>query len=149
MAIRFYTNRRGPSFNPFSLIVGFLFLFLFMVGLFYLAKGLFWLLSWLTPAMIIATLIIRYQVWVDYGKMLWRNIKESPVTGILLTIVSILAFPFLTAFLLIKAILYNKVDNIEEEMERRKHGEWAEFEELDSTLNERIEIEEGKEYREL
>jgi hypothetical protein len=72
---------------------------LFLIALYYIAKGVFWLLTWLSPVLLVATLVIDYQVVVDYLKMLWNMILRTPIMGILAAILSVLGFPIVVVFL--------------------------------------------------
>jgi hypothetical protein len=79
----------------YSLIAG----ILLFIALFYIAKGVFWVLTWLSPVLLIATLVLDYKVVTDYLLMLWNMILRSPISGILFTAISFVAFPITALYL--------------------------------------------------
>lgn len=111
--------------------VGILVMAAVFLGLFFLAKGLFYILSWVAPILLIATAVIRYQVFVDYGKALYKLLTHQPLFGIVAVILSILGLPFLSVALFGKALLDRKIIKFKEERERSIHGELIEYEEMD------------------
>lgn len=72
---------------------------LFLIALYYIAKGVFWVLTWVSPVLLIATLVIDYQVVLDYLKMLWNMILRTPIMGILAAALSVFGFPVVILFL--------------------------------------------------
>lgn len=72
---------------------------LFLIALYYIAKGVFWVLTWVSPVLLIATLVIDHRVVLDYLKMLWNMIIRNPIMGILSAALSILGFPVVMLFL--------------------------------------------------
>lgn len=107
------TNRRSSGgWGPLNSVTSILFIILFFVALFYLARGVFWLLSWAAPVFIILTLIIDYKVVVNYGKMIARQFKSNWVLGLALVLLTVLGFPFVSAFLFGKAALTKKISSM-------------------------------------
>jgi hypothetical protein len=91
-------SNTGFSFKSsglYGLIVG----VITLIALFYAAKGVFWVLKWVSPVLLIATLVLDYQVVVDYLKMLWNMILRSPITGVLFSAISFFAFPVTILYL--------------------------------------------------
>jgi len=123
----FSENSNGSRVNP---IIGLLGVGLFFIALYYLAKTAFFILSFVAPVLFILTLFINYNVVLDYGKMLIKWTKQSPVIGIVAIVLSFVAFPFVAAFLFGKAMLMRKVKSIKEDMEERKEGTFTEYEDL-------------------
>lgn len=136
--------RSGGS--PFGGILSLVLLVLFFVGMYYLVTGFFKLLYWLTPVIVIATLVINYRVYIDHAKWLWETLKQRPVLGVLGILFSVFAFPVLAAWLLMKALAKRKIDKMREEMggaadpfsgfgtsaNRREEG-FTDYEEVDDT----------------
>jgi hypothetical protein len=118
--------------NPFGLIIGLLIGILIMIGLFRLANFLFQILYYLSPVLLVATLIIDHKVVVNYVKWVVKLVKRNLLAGLAIILVSVLGFPVLTAFLLSKALFKKKVKSATEAWERETKGEFIEFEELDS-----------------
>lgn len=111
-----------------SLIVG----VLILVGIFFLfawiAKGVFELLAYLAPVMLIATAIIRYQVIVQFVKWIWNTLRKEPLMGILYILLTVVGFPIVLAYLLFKAIASRKLEKIKNEFERREEVKYTEYE---------------------
>jgi hypothetical protein len=95
------------SNNSFSFkgggLYGLIATILLFIAVYYIAKGVFWVLYWVSPLMLIATVVLDYQVVINYLKMLWGMILRSPITGILASIISFFAFPIVILFLLGRA----------------------------------------------
>ncbi len=115
------------KFNP---IVGLLMGVLFMVGLFWLAKGIFTILSWAFPVMIIATAIINYRVILGFGKWVLNALKINPMIGIVIVLFSFLAYPLVGMFLLFKA-LASRGSGREQVIAEEVQGEYINYEEVE------------------
>lgn len=109
-------------------IVGLLFFILVLIALFYLAKGIFTLLYWASPLLIIGALLINYQTVTGFLKFLWNLIRRNPLGGILLTILAAVAFPVTFGFLFVKAIFDRKVRKVQSEMRKHREGELIDYE---------------------
>ena len=72
---------------------------LVMIGLFYIAKGIFTLLYWVSPVLLIATLLLDYRVVVRYFKMLWSLLLRNPLLGVLTALLTFFAYPVVIFFL--------------------------------------------------
>lgn len=117
--------------NPFSSIFGIIFIVLFLLGLYFIARFVFTILYYLSPILLIATLILDYRVVVGYIQWLAGLTKQNPLMGIGAIALSVLGFPVLAAFLLGKALLKKRVKQAEAEARKAREGEFVEFEELD------------------
>ena len=119
----------GRQINP---LVGILFTILFLVGLFMLARAIFRILYFLSPLILIATLVIDYKVVLGYIQTLINLTKRNAIVGIGAILLTVFGFPVVAAFLLGKALFNRKVRQIEKERKVQKEGELVDFEELDS-----------------
>lgn len=70
-----------------------------LIALYYVAKGAFWVLTWVAPILLIITLVLDYSVVTDYFKMLWNMILRNPIMGILASVLTFFAFPVVIFFL--------------------------------------------------
>jgi len=118
----------GRSSGAGSLILG----VLILIGAFFLfawiAKGVFQLLAYLAPIMLIATAIIRYQVIVQFAKWIWATLKREPLMGVLYVLLAVVGFPIVSAYLLFKALASRKMEKIKNEYERREEVKYTEYE---------------------
>ncbi|HMQ49841.1 MAG TPA: hypothetical protein PKA00_20430 [Saprospiraceae bacterium] len=105
---------------------------LFLVGLYYIARFIFTILLYLSPLLLIAALVIDRKVVLDYIKWLVGLFKSSPATGMITALLSIVGFPLVSAYLLIKALLKKRIRQVAEEVRSTREGEFIEYEELDS-----------------
>lgn len=122
----FFQNK-GSKVSPLLALAGFIAI---MVALFYLAKGVFWVLSFVAPILFIATLFINRQVVFDYGKTLIKLVKTNPFVGIVGIVLSFVAFPLVSAFLFGKAMLLKKVGSMRDGMRQKEDEEFTEYEEV-------------------
>ncbi len=102
-----------------------------MVLLFYVAKGVFWILSFVAPILFLITLVINRHVVFDYARSLMRLTKSSPFMGIAAIVLSFVAFPLVSAFLFGKALLMKKVDSLKENLKKEEEAEFTEYEEIE------------------
>ena len=124
--------KRKIDVNPFNSISTIIMIVVFLFALIYLVKGIFWILSFVAPLLLIATLIIDREVIFSYGRMILNLLKRNPLMGIGAAILTFLAFPVVAAFLFSKALFKRKINQIQEEMTTKREGEFADFEEMDS-----------------
>ena len=76
-----------------------------LLGVYYLLKGVYWILGILAPVLLIATLIVDYTVVTGYLKFLWNSLKSQPLLGITFIVLSVVLAPFLAGFLFAKAFI--------------------------------------------
>ena len=133
-----YNNPMGR--NPLGPIFSILLFVLFFVALFFLARVVFEILSYAAPVMLIAALIIDYKVVTGYLQWIGGLFRRNVLYGIGATLLSILGFPVVSAFLLGKALFKRKVKQVRNDMEERRQGEFVEYEELESDIPEVLEL---------
>lgn len=108
----------GSNNNPLGFLGPLLILALFFAAIFFIAKGLFWLLARVGPVLLLITLIIDYKVVVNYLKYLWRMLKERTIVGLLLVLITVVGFPFICAYLFFKALGKRSLKRMQNEEER-------------------------------
>lgn len=119
------------GFNiKFNGIIGFAFMVLIFVGLFFIAKGVFTVLAWIAPVLIILALLINYRTVLNYLKFMLGLLQRNPVGGIIGILLSFFGFPILAGVLFGKSILDRKVKKLNEAYQAEKDGEFVEFEEI-------------------
>ncbi len=114
----------------FNGIIGFAFMVLLFVGLFFIAKGVFTVLAWVAPVLIILALLINYRTVLNYLKFMLGLLQRNPVGGIIGILLSFFGFPILAGVLFGKSILDRKVKKLNEAYQAEKDGEFVEFEEI-------------------
>jgi len=134
------TYRRKVDVNPFNSITSILFLVLIFVALYWLATGIFKILSVAAPFMLIAALVINHNVVLNYGKWLWNLLLKKPLLGIGGILLTVFGFPIISGFLLGKALLYRKVKKMKQEYDKQQNGDFIEYEEVDEEPQIRLEL---------
>lgn len=127
---------RKIDVNPFNSIASILFLVLIFVGLFFVAKGVFWILSWLAPVFLILTLIIDYKVVVSYGTWLVNLLKKNILMGLGAVLLTVFGFPVVSGFLFGKAIISKKIKEKLGQFEQptQKKEEFVSYEEVEDDI---------------
>ncbi|MEM1122388.1 MAG: hypothetical protein AAGJ18_18220 [Bacteroidota bacterium] len=131
------TNRQfsaQTSGGGFNIIPALIFGVLFLVGLFYLARFVFNILYYLSPVLLIITLIIDHKVVINYGKWILQVMGRNPIFGVALTLMTIVAFPVVSLFLFGKAMVKKKVKEMAAQfgqpVQEEAYTEYTEYEEV-------------------
>jgi hypothetical protein len=126
------------DFNPLNSIWNILVVVAVLVGIYYIANGIFTILAYIAPALLIGALVINYKVVTGYGLWLFDLVRQNPLLGILGIVLSVIAFPVVAGFLFAKALLGRKVKKLQEEADKRMQGEYVEYEEVEDDIVEDI-----------
>lgn len=132
-------RQQQPTSNPLRSVMGIVFLVLAVMAIFWIAKGIFTILSWLTPVLLIATLIIDHKVIINYGKWIGKLLKQNPVYGIGAILLSFFGAPVVATFLFGKAMLKRKVRQMQTAVEEKQKGKYTDYNEVEE--EEEIEFE--------
>lgn len=121
--------------SPFSGIGCFIFSILGLVALWFILKGLYKVLYWAAPALIVLALIVNWRAVVSTFKNWFRTMETNPIGGLLSAALAVLLFPFFSLYLFVKALGYNKIEQMRREFGQQQEAEeeFAEFEEIEST----------------
>ena len=122
--------QRRPSQFQFQLngLVGLVMIIGFFIALFFIAKGIFTVLSWAAPVLLIAALALNYQTVLGFLRYLWDLLRRSPLMGILAVILTIVGFPIVSGYLFGKAVLDRRIRQYQGEVKRRREGELIDYE---------------------
>ncbi|TAK34566.1 MAG: hypothetical protein EPO28_15860 [Saprospiraceae bacterium] len=112
-------------------IAGLLLMVLFFIGIFFVLRGLFWVLSWVAPVLLIAAFIIDRSVVINYGKWLIRTVKNNPLLGIAAIVFTVIGYAVVFPLLFAKAFFKKKIKTATQQYESQQQGEFVDFEELD------------------
>ena len=127
----FFIRVNNKKINPINTIISLLVLVVLFMFIFFVARGVFRLLTWLSPFLFIATLILDYKVLLNYGKYLLRTLDRNIYWGITMTILTVIGFPIIIAFLFGKALLFRRADRVQREIKEEREGEFVPYEEID------------------
>ena len=130
MTVREY--KLGGNNNPLGNLVGILILVMIFVAIFFIARGIFTLLSWAAPVLLILSLIIDYTVTLDFIKFLGRLFKNNWLTGILAVLLTIVGFPIVAGFLFFRSLVKKKITGMmKNESEKEVFTDYEEVEDED------------------
>ncbi len=121
--------RYGGSNSPFGFLGPLLILAVFFTILFFMAKGLFWLLSWVAPVLLILTLIIHFKVVKDFFIFIGKLLKDNPLAGVLAVLMIIFAYPFVAGYLFIKALGKRSIKKAIDKVQQEKNT-YTDYEEV-------------------
>lgn len=125
------TNRISSQFKIDG-ILGVVLLVAFFVGLFFIMSGIFWVLRWVAPALLLAAFIIDKSVVINYGKWIVNSLKTNPLFGIGIAIFTVIGYMVVFPYLFAKALFKKKVREVTNEFEQRQQGEFTDYEEISS-----------------
>lgn len=123
-------NAQGKG-NPLGPVGGIIFLLLILVGLYFIAKGIFSLLYWAAPVLILATLVIDYKTILGYFQFIGRMLKSNTVVGILMILLTVFAYPIVSGFLFAKAVTKRYIKKKIAEKEQVKYAEYEDVTETE------------------
>jgi len=123
-------GQKGGPFGSFGPIIA---LVLFFVLLYFVAKGVFTILSWVAPILLLATLVIDYKVVVDYFKFIGKLLKDNVLLGLAAIVLTIVGFPVVSGFLFFKAMARRAINSKMEEVQKKREGEFVEYEEIEDS----------------
>ena len=121
-------RRNRFEFNTQNTIVAIVFLAVTFFALFWIARGIFTILTYVAPILLLATLVINYKIVVNYGKWLWKQLQNNPIMGVIAILLTIIGFPVVSFLLFGKALLERKVKQVEEEVRMEREGSFADYE---------------------
>lgn len=130
--IKEYNFGQKPG-GPLGSFGGIIILTLFFVALYFIAKGLFTVLSFVAPVLLILTLILDYTVVIDYGKFILNLLKNNLIVGILAVFLTVLGFPIVSGFLFFRAIVRHKLKSAMKKQEKK--NAFVEYEVLEEEVN--------------
>ena len=126
-----YRSYNYNSSSPFGGIITLLLFILIFAGLFYVAKGVFYILTAVAPILFIITLFLDYKVILNYGKYLIDTLKQKPLTGLVMMVFTFFGFPLVAAYLFLKALLNRKINSMAQQYgDNATQGGYIEYEEV-------------------
>lgn len=111
-------------------LTGIVFFILFLVGIYMLIQGIYTLLYYASPFLLIGALIFDHKSVINYGKWILKMLQNNILFGLGIILLNVFAFPFVCAFLFAKSLFKKKIRDINKEMEEEKPGDFIEFEEI-------------------
>ena len=126
----FQYRQNSTSLSPW---VSVLILLALLTAFFFVAQYVYKFLFIISPIVIIATMILDYRVFVNYGRLLMAFLKQNVVVGASMIVLSAFLFPVIAAFLLGKAIIKRKIGKMQEQIYRDENT-FTNYEEVDDPV---------------
>jgi hypothetical protein len=121
--------------NVGTVIIGAIVLIIMLFALLSLARITYRLLTFIAIPLLIATAIIDYKVLVGYVHWIVNLIKRNALLGIILAVLSLIAYPVTVSLLFGRALLQRTLRNAIKENEKqtaqKQLGEYVDFEEIE------------------
>ncbi|GLR16977.1 hypothetical protein [Portibacter lacus] len=126
-----YPGNRRNSGNPFGNWLAIIMMAVILIGSFFVLRGIFNLLYFLAPILLIATLIIDYKVVLNFIKQLGVLFTKNPLYGIGATALTFFLYPIVFVVLLFRAFTGKKLRKFQNPGDAEREGDFVEYEELD------------------
>lgn len=133
--------RQQKSRSPFAGIVIFAFIAFMLYIIVTMVTGVVSILySYLALPLLLIALFLNYNVVTDYIGWIWKTIKEDTGKGLLYAAGSIVGYPFVAAWLAMKAYLKRSVGS-KRTKEGKKKGEYIKYEEVQDESEDFLDLE--------
>ncbi|NJK83794.1 MAG: hypothetical protein HC912_08230 [Saprospiraceae bacterium] len=122
--------------NTGSIIIGAIVLIIMLFALLSLARLTYRLLTFIAIPLLIATAIMDYKVLTGYVSWIVNLIKRNAIIGIVVAVLSLVAYPITVSLLFGRALLQKTLRKAVREGEKRAEqkqiGEYVDFEEIET-----------------
>jgi hypothetical protein len=131
--LNMFQTRRSYKPDPGQALIAVLLLVGMFMAFFFIARSIFTILTWLTPFMVLLTVILDYRVIVGYFKWVWRLLNEQLLMGLGAVALTVFGYPVVAGYLLLRAWMSSqrKKDRVQEQDSQNRLGEYISFEEVD------------------
>lgn len=125
------TRQNPQSNNPIAGIIGVAVMILIVYLLFKVVSGVISIMyGFLGPILLVIALILNYRVVLNYIQWLAKMVKKDTLKGLAYTGLSIVGYPFVSAWLFLKAFLKFRLKRNVNKQEKTKEKEFVEYEEI-------------------
>lgn len=107
----YQTNFGGGSAprSPFSSLISLVIFAGFAALMFFVVKGFVKLLYLVAPLLLVVALVLNHNVVLEYLRDLWEGLKRDVLWGVMKVVLSIVFYPFVFLWLLVKILLVRKL----------------------------------------
>ncbi|MBT8232489.1 MAG: hypothetical protein HKO66_14990 [Saprospiraceae bacterium] len=137
-------KQRRKSVSPIAGVVAFAFIAIMIFIAVSAVKGVFAILSWLALPLIVLALVFNYNVILDYLNWIWQTGKRDPVKGLMYGLGSAVFYPFVTAYLAVKAFATRKWAR-DDRQKKKVKGDYIKYEEVEDDFLELPDLNKVKE----
>ncbi len=108
------------------------------VTFYFVLKGLYTLLFWLSPIILVLALIVNWRVFPNIIKNWLKALESQPLSALVTAGFCALVFPFFSLYILLKALGMKKMEEMGQQYGSQganapKEDEFVDFEEIEST----------------
>ncbi len=123
--------RQGVPGGGLGCLLGAIFIFFI---LFFALKGLYLILWWASPALVVLTLIVNWRVVPDTLTSWFKSLQTSPLSALVSAAFAVLAFPFFALWLFLKSLGYRQIQQMKREFSNTQPPpeDFVDFEEIES-----------------
>ncbi|HOY11497.1 MAG TPA: hypothetical protein PLY70_00090 [Saprospiraceae bacterium] len=120
----------GGKNNPLGSFGAIIAMIAVLLLLFFIAKGVFTILSFIAPVLLILALFFDYTVVTDYLKFIGQLFKEKPLFGVLASILTVVGYPVVFGFLFFRAFARKSLKSAIKKAEEAQRPKYSEYEEV-------------------
>lgn len=107
------------------------------VAVYFVLKGLYVLLYWLSPVLLVIAAIVNWRVFPQTVKNWLKTLEANPVSAIIYLGLAVLLFPFFSLYMLLKAVGMKQLERMGQFMNNQQGAtggqeEFTDFEEIES-----------------
>lgn len=115
-----------------------------LILLFYLLRAMLFVLYIVSPALLLAAIIINWRAVWDTVREFWAMLLERPLSGLVMTVLAVVLYPITALYLFMRALGYLRMEQafgpVYNEGSSSAEGEYIDFEEIESEPPRRSEI---------
>ncbi len=111
--------------------IGIIMMIVILVSLFFVVRGIFNLLYFIAPVLLIATLIIDYKVVLQFIKQLGGLFAKNPLYGIGASALTFFLYPIVFVVLLFRALMGKRLRQVTGQVGGAQDGDFVDYEEID------------------
>jgi predicted membrane protein len=119
MQFRTSSNSSAGGSNPFNSLISLLIFGGVLLLLYVMVKGLFTMLYWVAPVLLVVTLIINYRVVRDYAASIVTSLQTDILMGMVKVLFTVLCYPLVIGWLFAKALIYRKVSTLQQDLQKK------------------------------
>ncbi len=115
-----------------------------LVLLFYVLRVVLYILYIVSPALLLAAIVINWRAVWDTVREFWAMLLERPLSGLIMTVLAVVLYPITALYLFMRALGYLRMEQAFGSMYNEDtgsvEGEYLDFEEIESAPSRRSEI---------
>ena len=122
MITNYSSNNQSPK-SPFSSLINLVMSVAVIALVFLIVRGFIKLLYIAAPVLLILALVINHKVVLKYVSDLSATFRRDVLMGVVWVLFAVFCYPFLFLWLLLKAILFKKVEQLHQSFQTQQVGQ--------------------------